>query len=143
MLLQRQKQICNYCDITISGQCFSRLVFIAFRLWPKRLKWQRAYLQPHPSLLQETWLFWKMAAHVETRTHLLPLCGRGDAIREWQQSALNRGIYPSCHLHGPIQVGHPSKCRGDGRNPHLPFSVTSYLLSREAVAMSHFVFKGL
>lgn len=34
--LQGQKQICNYCDITVSSQCFSSLVFIGFRLWHER-----------------------------------------------------------------------------------------------------------
>lgn len=140
MLLQRQKQICNYCDITISGQCFSRLVFIAFRLWHKRSKWQRAYLQPRPSLLLETWLFWKMAAHVETRTHLLSLSlsvgvempfGCGSNLR-WTEASVPPAIFMA-----------PSNGRSDGRNPHLPFSVRSYLLSCEAVAMSQIVFKGL
>lgn len=71
---------------------------------------------------RKTWLFWKMAAQVGTRTHLLFLCRCGDSIQVWQQSLLHRGIYPSCHLPGPIQVSHhPSKCRDDGRNPHLPF----------------------
>lgn len=108
MLLQRQKQIYNYCDITISGQCFSRLVFIAFRLWHKRLKWQRAYLQPHPSLLKGTWLFWKMAAHVETRTHLLSLCRHGDAIQVLQPSALKRGIYPAIFMAPSKSTIHPN-----------------------------------
>lgn len=35
-MLQGQKRICHYCDIIISSQCFSKLVFIAFRLWHKR-----------------------------------------------------------------------------------------------------------
>lgn len=84
-----------------------------------------------------------MAAQGETRTHLLSLCRRGDAIQVWQQSALKRGIDPSCHLHGPIQVGHPSECRGDGRNSRLPFRVRSYLLSGEAVPVSQIVLRGL
>lgn len=124
-MLQGQKQICNYCDITLSSQCFSRL-FIAFRLWHQRWggRGLTCSLTLHGYNSHTTWLFWKMAAHsgqVETRTHLvsprrleMPFrCGgnvprRGASIR-------------------PVTIMAPSSsaihqhCRGDGRNPHLPF----------------------
>lgn len=71
-----QRQVRNYCDITISGQCFSSSVFIAFRLWHKR--WGgRGFicsLNPHgyrqlregkaarPHSTEWAWWLWKMAA---------------------------------------------------------------------------------
>lgn len=116
---QGQRETCDSCDVIVSGQCFSSLVFIAFKLWLKRWigRWFISlafhwYRQP----CKKSWLKyhlmglfvlvngstgWGQGAHA--------VCDVGSEVSfRFGDNLFQGGIFSSHHPHGDHAFCHPS-----------------------------------
>lgn len=131
---QGQRETCDSCDVIVSGQCFSSLVFIAFKLWLKRWigRWFVSLAFHWYSRLgkgKSSWLEY----------HLMDLFAPGNGSTGWGKGAYAVfDVGSECHSdavktcskerssHPTILTAslycHPSLHRHGGRN-HLAFKI--------------------